>query len=150
MALVAVAPGRAVTNAPLTQAQVVKRFEQATGRKLTVDRASSRSGRYTVLRLSSSVTNTATYGEFKLFVVAPGAADAEAQQLLVNVHTGVLGSPAAAGIYWEQTRLLSGGSVWIGKKRYGPNLVLWHYGPVQKVDPTFKRLHKALSRVVAG
>lgn len=154
VALVAVAPGRATTSeataAPLSQSQVIKRFAQATGRTLAVDRGASRPGHYTVLRLSSSVTNTATYGEFKLFLVAPGTLDADTRQLLLNVHTGELGSPAAGGIYWEQTRLLSGGTVWLGKKRYGQNLVLWHYGPIPKVDPTFKRLHKALTKVVAG
>ena len=103
-----------------------------------------------MLRLTSSVTNTATYGDFRLYLLAPGTTADDADELLVNLHTGELGSPGPGGVYWEQTRMLSGGTVWLGKKRYGPNLVLWHYGSVQKVDPTFKRLHQALLRVVAG
>jgi hypothetical protein len=149
IALVVVGPGHAASGAPLTQAQVVTRFAKATGHRLEVDRASSRAGRYTVLRLSASVTNTATYGDFRLYLLPQGATDADTEQLLMNLHTGELGTPAAGGVYWEQTRLLGGGTVWLGKKRYGRNLVLWHYGPVHKVDATFRRLHLALLRVAS-
>lgn len=154
-ALVAMGPARAATTAPdtaaLTPAQVIKRFETATGRKLAADARSARAGHYTALRLAKSVTNIALYGDFTIWVVAPGALEADSRQLLTNAHTGALGTPGAAGIYWEQGSSLGGQAYWLGKKRYGANLVLWHYGTAAKVDPAFKRLHKVLlGKVLAG
>lgn len=149
LALVAVGPARTATSAAPTQAQVIKRFEKATGRRLAADAGSTRPGHYAALRLSKSVTNIALYGDFTVWLVAPGTLEDDVTQLLTNAHTGQLGTPGAAGIYWEQTSSLGGGTVWLAKKRYGPNLVLWHYGRTQKVDPAFTRLHKALLRVLA-
>ena len=150
LALIAVGPGRSATSVSPPQAQVIKRFELTTGRRLAADAGATRAGHYTALRLSKSVTNVALYGDFTLCLVAPGTLDDDVTQLLTNAHTGQLGTPGAAGIYWEQSSSLGGGTVWIAKKRYGPNLVLWHYGQTQKVDPGFKRLHKALLKVLAG
>lgn len=150
LALVAARPAHTFGSAAPTRAQVIKRFEKATGRKLSVDNASTRAGHFTALRLTKSVTNVALYGDFTLWLVAPGALEDDVTQLLTNVHTGELGTPGASGIYWEQVSLLSGGTAWLARKRYGPNLVLWHYGPTQKVDPAFGRLHKVLLKVVAA
>jgi hypothetical protein len=150
LALIAVGPARTATSGAPTQAQVIKRFEKSTGRKLAADAGSTRAGHYTALRLSKSVTNVALYGDFTLWLVAPGTLEDDVTQLLTNAHTGELGAPGAAGIYWEQTSSFGGGTAWLAKKRYGPNLVLWRYGTTRKVDPAFKRLHKALLKVVAG
>ncbi|MFN8221933.1 MAG: hypothetical protein U0R50_01645 [Gaiellales bacterium] len=150
LALVAIAPGRTAQSAVPTQAQVSKRFEKATGRRLAADAASSRAGHYVALRLPRSVTTTALYGDFTLWLVQPGSLEADVTQLLTNVHTGELGSPGPGGIYWEQVTSLSGRTAWLAKKRYGPNLVLWHYGPVHRVDPPFSRLHKALVKVAGA
>lgn len=154
VALIAMAPARAATSAPsasaLTQAQVIKRFETATGRKLAVDARSTRAGHYTALRLVKSVSTTALYGDFTVWVVAPGTLEDDVTQLLTNQHTGQLGVPGAAAIYWEQGSAFGGQVYWLGKKRYGVNLVLWRYGTQPKVDPSFKRLHKVLGTVLVG
>ena len=145
------AAGAARVAAPsLTAAQVTKRFQAATGRKPAVDRRLTRPGHATALRLSSSVTNTALYGDFVLWVVGPASPEADVAALLADTHTGAAGTPAAAGIVWERGTSLSGTPYFLAKKRYGANLVLWRYGPVQKVDPGFSRLHKVLTRLVAG
>jgi hypothetical protein len=138
IALIALGPARAATPA-LTQAQVVKRFETATGRKLA-----AWPGHSGALRLSKSTTNLALYGDFVLWVVSPGGREEAIEKLLTDVHTGELGTPGAAGIYWEQGSYLGGQPYWLGKKLYGTNLVLWRYGTAAKVDPSFKRLHKVL------
>ena len=149
IAFVAMGPARAATTAPsataLTQAQVIKRFEKQTGRRLVP--APGRSG---ALALPKSATNLAYYGDFALWVVPPGNLENDVARLLTDVHTGELGTPGAAGIYWEKGTYLGGEPYWLGKKRYGANLVLWHYGTTPKVDPPFKRLHKVLGKVVAG
>ena len=44
---------------------------------------------------------------------------------------------------------MGGDRYWLAKKRYG-NLVLWWCGTAKKVDPVFKRLHRALLEVTAG
>jgi hypothetical protein len=149
VALIAMGPARAATTAPsvsaLTQAQVIKRFERQTGRRLVP--APGHSG---ALALPKSATNLAFYGDFLLWVVGPGNLENHVAQLLTDVHTGELGTPGAAGIYWEKGTYFGGQPYWLGKKRYGTNLVLWHYGATANVDPPFKRLHKVLGTVLAG
>ena len=46
---------------------------------------------------------------------------------------------------------MSGAEVWMAKKRYGSNVVLWWTTstPVKKTDVTFKNLHKALTPLMA-
>ena len=145
IALIALGPARAATATPaLTQAQVVKRFETATGR-----RPAAWPGHPGALKLPKSATNLALYGDFVLWVVGPDARAETIEQLLTDVHTGELGTPGAAGIYWEQGSAIGGQQYWLGKKLYGANLVLWRYGATAKVDPSFKRLHKVLLKLVA-
>lgn len=130
---------------------MTKAFKAATGRTLDVDRGRTRPGRLTALRLPQSVSNAALYGDFVLWVVVPGAsAEQEITSLLSDTHTGALGTPGAAAIYWERGTSLSGTPYVLGKKRYGANLVLWRYGTAAKVDPAFARLHKLLVRIAAG
>jgi hypothetical protein len=144
---VAVAPASGATA--LTASQTVARFKAATGSKLAIDRAASYAGHYTALSLSPSISNQARYGRFLLFVVGPGDTAADVQKLLADGHTGVLGAPGPSSIYWEKGRYLGGGSYWLAKKQYGPNLVLWWYGADKKVNAAFTRLHKPLLTRVA-
>ena len=127
---------------------MILRFKVATKAKLLADKASAYPGHYVALSLPPSITNQAQYGRFILYVVGPATTAADIEQLLADGHTGVLGTPAAARIYWEQGQYLSGGKFWLAKKRYGPNLVLWWYGTEKKVGPAFSRLHELLSRKV--
>lgn len=145
---VAVAPASGAT-AP-TASQAVARFKAATGAKLLVDKRSSYPGHYTALSLPSSISNQGKYGRFTLYVVGPNDVAADVRKLLADAHTGVLGTPGLANIFWEQGRYLSGGTYWLAKKQYGGNLVLWWYGTEKRVNPAFTRLHKALlTKVVA-
>ncbi len=68
-------------------------------------------------------------------------------KLLSDTHTGMLGTPTAAKIYWEQGSTLQGTPFWQAKRQYGPNVVLNWIGsqPVKKTDATWKRLHTALT-----
>jgi hypothetical protein len=146
--LVAVAPVSAA--APLSASQVAARFDAAAGRKPTVDRRLSRPGHYTALRLSQSVSNVALYGDFVLWVIGPATLEADVADRLADSHTGVVGVPGAAAIHWEAGTSLSGQPYFLAKKRYGTNVVLWRYGPTRKVDASFKRLHKLLTKLVSG
>jgi hypothetical protein len=151
VASTSIVDGRAAAPAPKTVAQVTKAFKAATGRTLAVDRGLTRPSRATALRLAPSVRNAALYGDFVVWVIAPGSdGAAEVTSLLSDTHTGALGTPGAAAIYWERGTSLSGAPYVLGKKRYGANLVLWRYGTAAKVDPSFSRLHKLLTALVAG
>jgi hypothetical protein len=144
----AAAGARASDSPPLTTSQVATRFKAATKAKLLTDKASTYPGHYAALSLPPSVTNQARYGRFILYVVGPAKTADDVEQLLADGHTGVLGTPAASRIYWEQGQYLTGGTFWLGKKQYGPNIVLWWYGTQKKVAPAFARLHKLLTQKV--
>ena len=45
--------------------------------------------------------------------------------MLTDPHTGELGTPGAGNIYWEKGRTMSGTEVWLAKRQYGANVVLW-------------------------
>jgi hypothetical protein len=145
---VAVAPASGATA--LTASQVVARFKAATGAKLLVDKPSSYAGHYTALVLPPSITNQGRYGRFTLYVVGPSTTAGDVAQLLADSHTGVLGTPGASTIYWESGRYLGGGTFWLAKKQYGPNLVLFWFGSKQKIDAAFTRIHKPLLAKVVG
>lgn len=145
---IAAAGTRAAAPPSLTTSQVVVRFKAATKAKLLADKASAYPGHYAALALPPSITNQARYGRFILYVVGPTATVADVEQLLADGHTGVLGTPAAARIYWEQGQYLTGGTFWLAKKQYGANLVLWWYGTEKKVAPAFSRLHNLLTQKV--
>jgi len=145
---VAVAPASGATA--LSASQAVARFKAATGAKLLVDARASYPGHYTALTLAPSISNQGKFGRFTLYVVAPGDTAADVRRLLADAHTGVLGTPGAANIFWEQGRYLTGGTYWLAKKQYGSNLVLWWYGSEKKVNAAFTRLHRPLlTKVVA-
>ena len=145
---VAAAPASAATA--LTASQVIARFKVATGSTLIVDKRYSYPGHYTALSLSPSISNQARYGRFTLYVVESGTLADDVQGLLADGHTGLLGTPGPANIYWESGRYLGGSTFWLAKKQYGANLVLWWYGDQKKVNLAFSRLHKPLFAKVAA
>ena len=142
--------GSAASSAPavLTPSQVVAKFKASTGGKLLVDRRASYPGHYTALGVVQSISNIGRYGRFTIYVVTSGAEE-DVTSLLADGHTGVVGTPGPAGIYWEEGSTLQGDHYWLAKKRYGANIVLWWFGSVQHVDAAFKRLHKALLSMTA-
>jgi len=131
----------------LTPSQVVARFRAQTGTTLAVDRRSSYPGHYAALGVPQSISNVGRYGRFTIWVVTSGDEE-DVRQLLVDPHTGELGTPGAASIYWEHGTTIGGTPFWLGKKRYG-SIVLWWYGSERRVDATFKRLHRALTVIGA-
>jgi hypothetical protein len=148
-ALLGVAAGVASgASEGLTPAQLVARFKARTGTTLAVDKRGSYPGHYTALGVSQSISNLGRYGRFTIWVVTSGAED-DVLQLLVDAHTGELGTPGPASIYWEHGTALTGGSYWLAKKRYGADVVLWWYGSERHVDTTFRRLHRPLSAILA-
>ena len=126
----------------LTPGQVVARFRMATGGKLLVDPRANYPGHYTALGVAQSISNIGKFGRFTIYVVAPGDEE-DVTRLLADGRTGVLGVAGPSAIYWESGSTMGGDHYWLAKKRYG-NLVLWWYGTAKKVDPAFKRLHRAL------
>jgi hypothetical protein len=128
----------------LTATEVVAHFRAATGTTLQVDRRASYAGHYVALAPLASLSNRARYGQFVVYVVDPGQVAEGVDDLLADGHTGVLGTPGPAAIYWEAGTALDGTAYWMAKKRYGANVVLWWFGARQKVDPPFTRLHRAL------
>jgi hypothetical protein len=128
----------------LTASQVIARFKAATGSTLLVDKRSSYAGHYTALSLSPSISNQGRYGRFTLYVVGTSTTTADIARLLADGHSGVLGTPGPSSIYWESGQYLGGGTFWLAKKQYGPNLVLWWFGAKRKVDAAFTRIHKPL------
>jgi len=131
-----------------TAGQVVARFQTLVGAKLVVDRRSTYPEHYTALGVVQSIGNIGRYGRFTVWVVTSGSEE-DVTQLLADPHTGQLGTPGAASIYWEQGMTIGGDRYWLAKKRYGTNLVLWWYGTERKVDARFKRLHRALLAIAA-
>jgi hypothetical protein len=127
--------------------QLKSTFRKVTGQKLVVDKIRSSPGRYTAFNLGVQTgTRQARYGTFTIFLVTNPDTETQITSLLRDAHTGQVGAPAAGGIYWEKARTIRGDEVWMAKKRYGTNVVLWWTStkPVKKTDATFKNLHKAL------
>jgi hypothetical protein len=148
-ALATAAAGAALSQGPPTPGQVVTGFKARTGATLLVDRRSSYPGHYTALAVPQSISNIGRYGRFTIWVVTSGDVT-DVSDLLSDPHTGQLGTPAAASIYWEHGRTVGGAEYWLAKKRYGTSIVLWWYGTSRKVDARFTRLHRALLAIAAG
>jgi hypothetical protein len=130
-------------RAGLTPAGLVAGFKARTGTTLVVDKRASYSGHYVALGAPQSISNLGRYGRFTVWVVTSGE-EGDARQLLADAHTGELGVPGAASIYWEHGSTMSGEPYWLAKKRYGSNVVLWWYGSDRHVDAAFRRLHRPL------
>jgi hypothetical protein len=146
------ATAAAGAGAAVTVAEASKRFKAASGFALVKKAGASYPGHYVALDTGApSITKSARFGTFTLFVVTGPDVAGEVRDLLADTHTGALGRPDARGIHWEPGRTLSGTRYWLAKKRYGANLVLWWYGPaVRKTDAAFARLHGVLRKSVVG
>lgn len=143
----------AVASSTVSAGQVAARFKAATGDRLVVDRRVSSPGHYVALGIAvDSMSTRARYGTFSIRVVTGADVEQEIARLLADSHTGVLGKPGAGAIFWEQGRLLGGGTYWMAKRRYGHNVVLtWiGNGRGRKTDATWARLHRALAAATRG
>jgi hypothetical protein len=129
-------------------AQVIAKFKASTGVKLLVDTRANYPGHYTALGVAQSISNIGRFGKFTIFVVTSGQEE-DVTRLLADVHTGVPGAPGPSMIYWQSGSTIGGDQYWLAKKRYA-NLVLWWYGTAKKIDPAFKRLHRALLAMTTG
>jgi hypothetical protein len=146
--VLAVAVPAASAEGQLTsQGQVVARFAAATGEKLRVNPKLGYPGHYVALGLGTpSIVQKARYGVFTVYVVTGGDVTTEVNGLLADSHTGTLGTPGPAAIYWEAGTTLTGEHYWLAKKRYGANIVLTWIGTrdARKTEPSFTRLHRVL------
>ena len=154
--LVAAAVALALAVAAVAQAapgsvsapQLKSGFRKATGQKLVADTIRSSAGHYTAFNLGVQTgTRQARYGTFIIYLVTDPDVATQVRTLLTDPHTGELGRPGAGNIYWEHGRTMTGTEVWLAKRQYGANVVLWWTSsrPVKKTDATFTTLHKALS-----
>ncbi len=127
--------------------QVIARFSAATGEKLRVNPKLGYPGHYVALDLGApSISKKARYGVFTIYVVTASDPTTDATDLLADAHTGTLGAPGAAAIFWESGSTLTGEHYWLAKKRYGANVVLTWIGTddARKTEASFTRLHRAL------
>jgi hypothetical protein len=140
----------AAAGSAVTAGEAAKRFRAASGVALAKKAGGSYPGHYVALEPGvPTITTTARFGRFTLYVVTGADVAGDARSLLTDTHTGALGTPDARGIHWEQGRTLTGTRYWLAKRRYGANLVLWWYGPaVRKTDAAFARLHALLAKHV--
>lgn len=134
--------------APLTPHTAAARFQQATGVRLRPDPRLHYDGHWVALTALPSQANLGRFGTFTVYVLKGADLEADLHDLLADGHTGKLGAPSPGGIHWEPAPLISGGTAWLAKKRYGPNVVLWRYGTEKRMDRSFRELHRALLRVV--
>jgi hypothetical protein len=145
-------PATAEQSSAVTPAQLVQRFRQATGDRLVLDKVISEAGHYQAYDYGHpSIAKKAKYGTFIVYVVTGADVEAEVRSLLIDAHTGQLGTPGPGRIYWESGTTIHGDRYWMAKRRYGENVVLeWMTeSRVRKTDRTFKALHKALTKATA-
>ena len=144
------AAGASGAPSTVTVAQLKSGFKKATGQALVVDRERSNPGHYTAFNLGvQTMTKRARYGTFTIYLVSGSDVTGDVQGLLTNPHTGQLDPPAAGGIYWEKDSTMTGTDIWMAKRPYGANVVIWWTttSPVRKTDRTWTVLHKALTSV---
>ena len=154
VALVTATSATAAQGAPptVTATQLKSGFKKATGQKLVVDEARSSAGHYTAFNLGvQTKTKQSRYGTFTLYLVTGSDVAADVHRLLVDPHTGELGTPVG-GNYWERAVTMTGQQTWTAKRLYGANVVLWWTtaSAERKTDRTYVTLHKALKGIVAG
>lgn len=136
----------------VTAAQLTASFKKSTGDKLVLNKKMSYPGHYKAYDAGvATIARKGKYGTFTIYLVTGADVEGEVKDLLADGHTGALGTPGAASIYWESGKTLYGDPYWMAKKRYGGNVVLWWIGtkPVKKTDKTFKRLHAALLKATS-
>jgi hypothetical protein len=147
LVLVLSATAAAAPQASVTGTQVIKRFRKATTYLLRTNEDLSYEGVQAIgYGLNMPMTLRAKYGRFVIYVISGGDVESTVGELLVDVHTGELGTPDARGIYWERDATIGGEVYWTAKKRFGDNVVLWWYtlGETQGTDAAYSRLSKIL------
>jgi hypothetical protein len=133
----------------VTPSQLAQRFRQATGDKLVVNKGMSDAGRYQALDYGPpSIQKKGKYGTFTVYVVTAAEVEDVVKILLMDLHTGKLGTPGPGNIYWESGTTMYGDKYWTAKRRYGDNVVLeWSTeSKARKTDSTWKRLHTAFTK----
>jgi len=147
--LVAVMATAASAAPGTTATQLTTRFKQATAQKLVLNKQLTYAGHYKAYDLGVQTTaKTARWGTFTVYLVTSADVEADVTDLLSDTHTGVLGTPSAGNIYWEQGATIHGQSYWQAKRRYGQNVVVTWIGAslAKKTDASWKRLHTALTK----
>jgi len=148
-ALIAVTATASSAAPGTTATQLTTRFRQATGVKLVPNKQVSYAGHYKAYDLGvQTAAKTARWGTFTVYLVTSADVEADVTDLLSDTHTGVLGTPSAGNIYWEQGTTIHGQGYWQAKRRYGQNIVLTWIGAsyAKKTDASWKRLHTALTK----
>ena len=148
LALVAATALAQPSATSVTAAQLTTSFKRSTGDKLVLNRKMTYPGHYKAYDVGPiSIANKGKYGQFTVYLVTGADFEAEATDLLADSRTGMLGTPGAGKIYWEEGTTLYGDHYWMAKRRYGTNVILWWIGsnPVKQTDASFKRLHKTLT-----
>lgn len=141
---VGLVPAAASTSAK----QLTTSFKKSTGQKLILNKSRSSPGSYLAYDIGTQTFATqARWGTFTVFLVTASDVETQVNALLADTHTGMLGTPTAAKIYWEAGATLRGDTYWQAKRRYGTNVVLHWIGQnsTKKTDATWKRLHAALT-----
>jgi hypothetical protein len=144
--VLAASPAAAPTTTP---AQLTARFKAATGQKLVPNQTASYAGHYKAYDVGAqSVATRARWGTFTVYLITGPDVEADVKRLLTDRRSGTLGTPTAAGIYWEQGATIQGQVYWQAKRRYGQNVVVTWIGPSsqKKLDAAWKRLHTALAK----
>ena len=148
LALAALTSTASLASSTTTATQLTTRFKAATGEKLVPNKQASYAGHYKAYDLGISTAFTrAKWGTVTVYLVTVPDVETEVARLLADTRTGVLGTPSAGNIYWEQGATLQGQAYWQAKRRYGQNVVLKWIGSAgtKKTDASWKRLHKALT-----
>lgn len=148
LALAALTTTPSLAASTTTATQLTTRFKASTGEKLVVNSQQSYAGHHKAygLRVPTAFTR-AKWGTFTVYLVTGPDVETEVTRLLADTRSGVLGTPSAGNIYWEQGATLQGQVYWQAKRRYGQNVVLTWIGSAatKKTDASWKRLHKALT-----
>ena len=148
LALAALTTTSSLAASTTTATQLTTRFKTATGEKLVVNKQQSYAGHYKAHDLGvPTAFKKAKWGTFTVYLVTAPDVETEVTRLLADTRTGVLGTPSAGNIYWEQGATLQGQVYWQAKRRYGQNAVLKWIGSsgTKKTEASWKRLHKALT-----
>ncbi len=135
------------TNGPERQAftgsQVVREFQQTTGRALTEAAGQDPAWDQLGYGLDPPPSLLRRYGIFTVYVVEAGNEEALAS-LLSDKATGKPLEPDARSVLWERD---SQSGTWIAYKQYGENVVLAWFSETKArgTDDRFARLDRILS-----
>lgn len=139
--------GAGEENGPEPQAftgsQVVREFEQTTGRALTEAAGQDPAWDQLGYGLDPPPALLRRYGIFNVYVVETGNDEALAS-LLSDKSTAKPLEADTRGVYWERD---TQSDTWIAYKRYGENVVLAWFSETtsRRTDARFERLDRILS-----